>query len=413
VRVVTVRLLVLPLLLLGLLGGGVAGAATIATAEQLALMPLPKSHLPSSAGSLPLDQQSGVVTNNDAAGQATGNVTAAALTRLGRLTGYELDYTDNSFSALTKGKGLLGIETGVDLYRNARAAKKGMAFWHEDETDFAGLKGSGVKVSVKQVPAPSVGQQRFSFAGSLTVSGKPPIYGVDVVFRVGALVAVVTVTAADPHSGRPLAASLARKLEQRIGAVLSGKLKGPPTKLPGRAKAGPPSNGMDLGAMTIRPADLGGGKVEHEGYELDKDLTPISAYVREISGTPFATFREQVELFHSATEAEFTVSLLASALSLNQPNAKGKPKPDEIAYAKTTRVAVDAGDEARALIAKVRFGDGTAINEGIVLVRVGSVVAIVSVGMPGNVAIPAKVLAQLSQLAANRIATGLGKSGVA
>jgi hypothetical protein len=170
---------------------------------------------------------------------------------------------------------------------------------------------------------------------------------------------------------------------------------------------------MDLGAMTIKPADLGGGKVEHEGYELDKDLTPISAYVREISGSPFATFREQVELFHSATEAEFTVSLLASALSLNQPKAKRKPKPDEIAYAKTTKVPVDAGDEARALVAKVRFGDGTAINEGIVLVRVGSVVAIVSVGMPGNVAIPAKVLAQLSQLTANRIAAGLGKSGVA
>jgi hypothetical protein len=406
-------LLLSALTVLAVFGGGHATAATSATPSQLALMPLPKSHLPAAAGSLPLDNQSGVVTNRDAAGQATGNVTAAALARLGRLTGYELDYTDNSFSALTKGRGLLGIETGVDLYRDVRAAKKGMAFWHDDETDFAGLKGSGVKVSVKQVRAPKVGQQRFSFAGSLTVSGKPPIYGVDVVFRVGALVGVVTVTAADPNSGRPIAASLARKLEQRIGAVLSGKVKGPPTKLPGKAKAGPPSNGMDLGAMTIKPADLGGGKVEHEGYELDKDLAPISAYVREISGTPFATFREQIELFHSATEAEFTVSLLASALSLNQPKAKGKPKPDEIAYAKTTKVPVDAGDEARALIAKVRFGDGTTINEGIVLVRVGSVVAIVSVGMPGSVPIPARVLAQLSQLAANRMAAGLGKSGVA
>jgi hypothetical protein len=404
-------LLLSVLTVLALAGGGRATGATSATPAQLALMPLPKSHLPAAAGSLPLDNQSGVITNKDAAGQATGNVTAAALARLGRLTGYELDYTDTSFSALTKGKGLLGIETSVDLYRNARAAKAGMAFWHDDETDFAGLKRSGVKVSVKQVPAPKVGQQRFSFAGSLTVTGKPPIYGVDVVFRVDALVAVVTVTTADPHSGRPLAASLARKLERRIGAVLSGKLKGPPTKLPGKAKAGPPSNGMDLGAMTIKPADLGGGKVEHEGYELDKDLTPVSAYLREISGSPFATFREQVELFHSATEAEFTLSLLASALSLNQPNAKAKP--NEIAYAKTTKVAVSAGDESRALLARVRFGDGTTINEGIVLVRVGSVVAIVSVGMPGAVEIPTKVLAQLSQLAANRIAAGLGKSGVA
>jgi hypothetical protein len=337
------------------------------------------------------------------------------LTRLGRLTGFELDYVDSGYTALDRGKGLLGIETSVDLYRNAKAARKGMAFWLKDEKTFAGLKPSGVKIAFKPVPAPKVGQERWSFAGALTVNGKPPIYGVDIVFRVGALIADVTVTSADPKSGRAIVKSLARKLETRIRQVLSGKVKGPPVQVPGKVKAGPPSNGMDLTAMAIKPADIAGGKIERQGYQLDPDVSPVSEFYREISGSAFAAFNEKIELFHSSTEAAFSLSLMASRLTVNQTAKQTGKKltANDVVLAKTTNVPVEAGEEARALLTTVRFGDGSSINQGFVLVRVGSIVAFVAVAMPGNVKIPSAAMAGLARVAAGRVAESLRKSGVA
>ena len=62
---------------------------------------------------------------------------------------------------------------------------------------------------------------------------------------------------------------------------------------------------------------------------------------------------------------------------------------------------------------RVRFGDGTSVNEAVVLVRVGSLVAYVAVATPGSVMIPSKVLTQLARVAVGRIARGLEKVHVA
>jgi hypothetical protein len=289
-----------------------------------------------------------------------------------------------------------------------------MAFWRADEARFTKLKRSGVEIAFEPVAAPRVGEERWSFAGSVTVGRNPPIFGVDVVFRVGAIVADLTVTAADERTGRAIVTTLARRFERRIDAVLDGKVSGPPIRLPGKPKAGPPGNGMNLAAMAVKPADIGGGKVTDEGFELDTDFNPVSAYVREISGSPFTAFRETIELFHSPTEAGFNLSLLATTLALDRPATPGtKARASEIAYAKTTNLALSAGDEARALRMRVRFGDGTSVNEAVVLVRVGSIVAYVAVATPGSVTIPSMVLTQLAHVAVGRIARGLEKAHVA
>jgi hypothetical protein len=401
-------------LLVAVAGAGAAGGATAATPAQLALMPLPKSALPPAAASLPLDRQSGVVSNAAAAADAAGDVSAKRLARLGRVTGYSLDYADAGLAALVAGKGLLGIETSVDLYRDARAARAGLAFWRADEARFASLERSGVAIAFRPVAAPTVGDERWSYGGTVTVRGKPPIHGVVVAFRVGTLTADVTVTAADERTARAFVATLARRLEARIRGVLRGDVDGPATPLPARPKAGPPPNGMDLAAMAVRPADLGGGKVQREGFELDTDLNPISAFSREIVGSPFPAFRETVELFHSPLEAGFSVALLEATLALDRREQPGrKVGPNEVAFARTTATAVRAGDEARALSMQVRFGDGTALNEGVVLVRVGSVVAWVAVATPANVRIPRQALEQLARVAASRVEAGLQSSKVA
>src|SRR6185503_3508008 len=103
-------------------------------------------------------------------------------------------------------------------------------------------------------------------------------------------------------------------------------------------------------------------------------------------------------------EAAFSLSLMASRLTVNLTAKQTGKKltANDVALAKTTNVPVDAGEEARALLTTVRFGDGSSINQGFVLVRVGSIVAFVAVAMPGNIKIPSGAMVQLAKVAAVR-----------
>src|SRR5439155_5803635 len=134
--------------------------------------------------------------------------------------------------------------------------------------------------------------------------------------RRGGLLGGVSVSAAQKDGVRSLASRLAFKLRRRIGLVLAGKVGGPPVPLPGRAKAGPPPNGLDLSALALRPSDVGRAKVSHQGYKLDTDLNPISEYERELSPAgEFGYLQEEVALFHSPTEASYTFGILGEGLS--------------------------------------------------------------------------------------------------
>src|SRR5512133_2136006 len=64
------------------------------TNAQLALMPLPKAVYGPAAAALTIDSSSGVSDNADAArADLDATVTAASLRRLGRVTGYALDFS--------------------------------------------------------------------------------------------------------------------------------------------------------------------------------------------------------------------------------------------------------------------------------------------------------------------------------
>ena len=200
-----------------------------------------------------------------------------------------------------------------------------------------------------------------------------------------------------------------------MAQVLAGKVKGPPVSVPGKLKAGPPKNGMSLPAMALTPKDLGAGKVAQQGYKLDTDSKPISEFSREISGGPFTAFGQRVELLHSPTEAGFTLTVLSSGLSsalTAKPSARGSRSRQLVAYT-PTKVAVKVGDEARAILATARFANGAVVNEGFVIVRVGSVVSLVSVATPAGLKIPRAALVGLAQLTAARMSKGLNKTPVA
>ena len=393
-----------------------ASAAGAITSAQLALMPLPKQSLGAGAVALPLDPFSGVVTNADAADDALSTgVTGATFARLGRITGYTLDYNDAAGAALNKRRGLLEIETSVELYRSSGAARAGFAFHRRDDAKFATLKLVGASFVLTPLKAPRLGDTQYGWSVITKLKGKPPIYGAEVVVQAGALIAITSVAAAERSTSPSLAGALAKQLQARIDAVLAGTISGPPVTLPGKLKAGPPPHGPDLSALALRPSDVGRGKVTvtHQGYQLDKDLTPISEYVRELDPAgPFVFLRQEVALFHSATEASYTITFLEAALKspdfLRSVGAKDFKQAHITSFA-SKPVALRAGDEGRGVLATVGLADGRKFNEGFVLLRVGSTTQFIIVATAIGTRLLPSALADLAGIAARRAQAGLHK----
>jgi len=381
-------------------GSGASGSA------RLALMPLAKSDLGPDAIALPLDPDSGVQSSADAARDANGKVTAAQLTALGRVTGYALDYSDSAGKALVAGRGLLRVQTGVERYRSAAAARKALAFWRRDEADLTLLRASGVKASERFFTPAGLRGPSFGMSGSATVSGKPPIYGVDVDFVQGDLVGKVSVAAADAASRRAYADGLAVKLAARIAGVLAGRIGGAPVPLPGKLKAGPPPNGPDLAALALTPADLGQVTVvKTQGYTLDRNLSPLSAYKRFYSPAGvFLTLQEEVALFHSATEASFTFATFASGI---RSPALFAAYGGGLTFTDLKTVPVHAGDEAAAVTALARLPTGQTVLESIAVVRVGPTMEMLAIVDLPTMTISRADLQTLAAAAAKRAAAGL------
>lgn len=404
----------LPLLLVAaaavVLGSAAAVARASVSRSSLALMPLPKAELGAAASLLPLDQQSGVQTNADAARAATGKVTAVQLDKLGRITGYELDYNDAAGHALAARRGLLEVNTGVELYRSPAAARNGLAFWRRDVKKMKKLGGAlGISVSLATFTTTGLPRPLFAATTVVKLKGKPPLYATDVAFVSKQLLGEVAVTAADAQDRRAYTVSLAKKLKARIDGVLAGRIAGPPVQLPGKAKAGPPKNGPKLTLLTLTPSDLGGGTVKQQGYRLDKNLSPLSEYVRTMSPAgPFVYVTERVALFHSATEASFAFSGLSSTLSSPSAMTLFGPTNGVTSY-HPTAVAVHVGDEATAVRATVGGTGGRTVNEAGVVIRVGASVEFLIVASPATVPIPVGQIQGLAAAAASRAAAGLRK----
>src|ERR1700749_3134873 len=90
------------------------GSAASSPSVKLALVPLPKAALGAPGHSLPLAQDSGSVSNAEAASESSGDVTPKRLNRLGRLSGYLVDY-GNPFGDAA---GVREIQTAVERDRS-------------------------------------------------------------------------------------------------------------------------------------------------------------------------------------------------------------------------------------------------------------------------------------------------------
>jgi hypothetical protein len=329
-------------------------------------------------------------------------VAAATLAALGRITGYQLDY---SSGAPTGSPGLYQAQTEVELYSSSAAAAAGLAFWGKDETDQLGvLRSAGIVVTMTPFAPAGVAGHDFGFAGVVNVKGKPPFYGADIDFQIGSLVGKVSIGAGDARVPRQLAVTAALKLSKRIAQVLTGRLTGPPPNLPANLRPAVPAHGPNLAGMALLPEDLGPGVIRRQGYQLDPSLNPVSEFERDLAPAgPFAIVTDQLTLFRSPTQASFYLTVLGRMLESGQVwKAKLGGLGSELRSYLPEPVAVRVGDESNAVFGLARLKDGRTFSMALIFIRTGSTLEFLLAATPVGARVSTLEVDLVAAVAANR-----------
>lgn len=293
-----------------------AASASHPHAVKLAIVPLPKSALRATAASFSLSHDSGPVSNADAAAH-TADATPKTFKKLGRVTGYGLEY-GNAFSG---GAGITGVRTSIEQYKTASDARRGLAFWKKNDAALSKLDRPGFSVTsvAVQLPPPAAGTSHFAYLTSYSAANIAPVAGIDEQIADGRYVLDVIVTAGAAAEAEALAPTLAAKLDARFRLARRGRLHAKAVKLP-KQKAGRPPGGPDLSALALRKSDLvGKATVIKGGYVVDP--AAISDYsVFMVPAGEFDGLDQEIEWFPSANEASFYADF-ENAVALAQPGS--------------------------------------------------------------------------------------------
>lgn len=289
-----------------------AASASGSHRVNLALVPLPKSVIGAAAHGFAVAANSGVVSNA-AAASSTPDGTAATFKKLGRQSGYVLEYGN----AFTGAPGITDVHTGIEQYKTARDAKRGLAFWKKEDSKLGALDQPGFAVANVLVHVPAAGKKRFAYLTSYSASNIAPVSGLDEQVLEGRYILDVIVTAGTPSAAKSLAPRLARKLDARLRSALRGRLHGKPVRL-ARLKAGPPPGGPDLSLLALSASDLVGQVTVDNAYLVDP--AAISDYsVFMLPAGQFDLLDQEIEWYPSANEASFFADF-EHAAALAQPN---------------------------------------------------------------------------------------------
>jgi hypothetical protein len=342
----------------------VPGAATASSTAsvKLALLPLPKSALGAVGRHLPLARDSGVVSNSDAASNASAHVTAKQLKRLGRVSGYLLDYG----SPFGGSAGVHEIQTEIDRYRSAADASKGLAFWRRDEVK-GPPKVPGIQFSVKKLQLSSLPKPSWSYAGSVSLKGLKPVRGIDAEIQHGPYLLDISIGAGSTAAAARLVPTIARHFYARVRLALAGRLHASLVAVPPALKPGPPPQGPKPSVLTLETADLGAGsKVLHKGYIRPKgslDENALSVYDLTIaSGGSFPILSQELIVGTSRLEMKyFAAVVLSAAVGSGSGSGKG---------VRATPVDVGSvGDNAKGELARADVNGQSVAEEAVVLTR--------------------------------------------
>jgi hypothetical protein len=372
-------------ILVGLLVAVLAAALFVPSATaghapsvKLALIPLPRSAIGPAVKNFAVTHNSGTLSNADAASH-TSTATAGTFKKLGRETGYVLEYGD----AFTGAAGLTDVHTGIDRYKTAAGAKRGLAFWQKEDSDLAALAHSGFSVTSVRVKVPAVGTKRFAYLTSYSAPNIAPVSVLDEQFVEGHYVLDVVVSAGSAAAAKALAPKLAKKLDARVRSALEGRLHGKPVKLPAKQTAGPPAGGPDLSAFALQASDLVGEATIDEEYVVNP--AAVSDYsVFMLPAGQFQLLGQDIEWYPSANEASFYADF-ATAATLAQPGT----------------AALDVSALGHGAQATVVEGAGQSFSGGWVVFSSGNLTEIIFMIRPG-ISVSSDVKS-VAQAAANRL----------
>ena len=369
-----------------------AASARSASQVQLALVPLPKSALGAAGGSLPLARDSGVTSDAKEASNASGNVTAKTLKRLGRVSGYTLDY-GNKFG---DGSGIQQIQTEIQQYRTTAEARKGLEFWRRQELDNAFVRKLGIDLTVKKLGLSSIPGPHWVYAGTFAIKSLPPVHGVDAELQDGKYLLEVTVSASSTAAAAQLVPKLARALHQRLQLGLAGHLHGTPVPLPRSLKPGPPPHGPKPSALALKKADLGTATIVHQGYLSPKSaLDPNALSVYDSTMAPagsFALMSQQMIVGASVLEVQYFGAIAMSGVIAGA--GKGKTTPVNLS---------SVGDNAQGLIFQAA-ANGHKAYEAVAMLSHGAYLDVVLAASTSPLT-PSSVQS-LAQTAAKRLDAG-------
>ena len=364
-----------------------AAAAKSAPRVKLSIIPLPKSSLGAAGRGLAVAQDSGALPNSDV---------GPGFKRLGRITGYLLDYGD----PYRGGTGVTAVETDVNKYRTARGAKLGVAAGRSgDVAGVASLAQAGLAFTGHGLARPRLGGRSFAFLWTANIVGVDPVSIVDLQWTEGRFTLQVEVAAGTQTEAESVARQLAKRLDKRLRLALAGRLHGRPVKLPPKLVAGPPAGGPALDALALQTSDLGGlTTIQNQSYEVappalaeyESDMQPAGA---------FEDLSQLIDWWPSANEAAF-FSNVEFPLAASELAALAGITPQ------VTQVDVSTvGDAARAEILRFSPTSGSPVYFAVVSLSSGQATDFVIAGSES--AIQSSDVQNLAQAAANRLDAGL------
>ena len=199
------------------------------TDDELSLMVPPLSDLGSQYADFELDQdESGLRSNEDVIEAALDKEDEARdVDEFGRVNGYEEQYS--SMGAVLEGKGAALIGTQVELYEDADGASGDLRDSVEDAKRQVGNSEEDVAFeSLEEFDAGNIGDQSagYNFRATTTSGDETATFhGTAVGFRRGRIIGSTVILRLDDQDVREEAIAIARKLDERILAVLRGEVE--------------------------------------------------------------------------------------------------------------------------------------------------------------------------------------------
>lgn len=219
---------------------------------ELVAMMLPLADLGPAYADLELDDESGFQSNEDVVKDANDKEDEAEdIERYRRVTGYQEAFT--SLEALSNRDGVFGIGTIVSLYEDADGASGDLLDTVDDAKRAVGTTAYHVTLEdVEEFTLDGIGDESAKLIVSLSVSdGGYAFYVTVVMFRRGRLIGEVVIVRYDEEDVREEVAELARKLDERILAVLRGEIE--PRATPTPRLTGEPAPTATPGAARQAP----------------------------------------------------------------------------------------------------------------------------------------------------------------